>query len=212
MPDLSTMLPLFDNSETLVRINPPAVAVDCQPVYASAHNVLAHPLYNRLDCYLRPVAANALALAASLAKEDGLSLRVFDAYRPVEAQYVFWDHTPDPDFVADPRLGSTHGRGIAVDLTLIDEQKMPLPMGTEFDDFTIVAHNDYGDLPDEVIANRHRLRGYMEAAGFIIHAPEWWHYNLPDPNQYPLIHDGDAVPALLRPEMRARADRTMKNF
>jgi zinc D-Ala-D-Ala dipeptidase len=212
MTDLSKALPIFDDSETLVRINPPAIALDCQPVYASAHNILGHPLYNRLDCYLRPVAANALALAASLAAEDGMTLRIFDAYRPVEAQYVFWAQTPDPDYVADPRLGSTHGRGIAVDLTLLDAQKMPLPMGTEFDDFTIASHHNFGDLPEEISHNRLRLRGYMEAAGFVIHAPEWWHYNLPQSAQYPLIHDGDAVPELLRPEMRKRADQAMSEF
>ncbi|MEO0393478.1 MAG: D-alanyl-D-alanine dipeptidase [Pseudomonadota bacterium] len=201
--------PSFDTAETLVAINPPALPVDCQPVYASSHNVLHHPLYNRLDCYLRPDAANALAAACRHAAADGYTFRIFDAYRPTEAQFVFWQHTPDPDYVADPRLGSTHGRGIALDLTLLDRQGMPIPMGTEFDDFSIESHHDFGELPPEIIANRHLLRRYMEEAGFVIHAPEWWHYNLPNPSAYPLISDGEAVPPMLRPEMRKRADDAM---
>ncbi len=204
--------PQFDHAETLVRINPPALPLDCQPVYASSHNILYHPIYNRLDCYLRPQAAEALARACEFAAADGFKFRIFDAYRPAEAQYLFWQHTPDPDFVADPRLGSTHGRGVALDLTLIGEDGMPLPMGTEFDDFTQAAHHDFTDLPPEILEHRKLLRGYMERAGFIIHAPEWWHYNLPDAKDYPVIADGEAAPVLLRPEMRKKADAVIAEF
>lgn len=199
----------FDMSARLVRINPPALPLDCQPVYASTHNVLEHPVYSRLDCYLHPEAAMALGRACRHAAADGLRFRIFDAYRPTEAQFVFWQHTPDPAFVADPRLGSTHGRGIALDLTLIGGDGMPLPMGTEFDDFSIAAHHDYTDFPEDILENRQLLRRYMEEAGFIIHAPEWWHYNLPNPTDYPLIADGEAVPVMLRPEMRKRADEVI---
>lgn len=202
-------IPTFDMDETLVRVNPPTIPLDCQPVYASTHNILNHPVYNRLDCYLRPQAAEALAEAAQMAGKDGYIIRLFDAYRPLEAQYIFWEHTPDPDYVADPRLGSTHGRGVAVDVTLLGEDKMPLPMGTEYDDFTEVAHHRFTDLPEEILENRKRLRGYMEMAGFVIHAPEWWHYNLPAAERFDLIADGAVVPPMLRPEMAARAQAMM---
>lgn len=204
--------PPFNATDTLVRINPPALPLDCQPVYASAHNILQHPVYNRLDCYLRPPAANALAKACALAAQDGLKFRIFDAYRPPEAQYLFWQHTPDTAFVADPRLGSTHARGIALDLTLVSDDGKPLPMGTEFDAFTEVAHHEFRDLPPEILEHRALLRGYMESAGFVIHAAEWWHYNLPDAKTYPIIADGEAVAPLLRPEMRHKADRVIADF
>lgn len=195
------------SDQTLIPIQPPHLPLDCQPVYASAHNVTGYPFYNRLDCYLRPEAAKALARAVELAARDNLRFRILDAYRPPEAQYLLWAHTPDPDFVADPRRGSTHGRGVALDLTLIDAQGKPLPMGTEFDEFTPAAHQDYRDLPEEVLGFRKLLRSIMESAGFIMHAPEWWHYNLPDPERFPLIPDGEAVPPMLRPEMRIKADK-----
>jgi zinc D-Ala-D-Ala dipeptidase len=191
---------------TLVKVNPPTLPLDCQPAYASVHNFSNRIVYNSINCYLRPEAAEALARACALAANDGLNLRLFDAYRPKEVQYFFWSLIPDENFIAHPVKGSTHGRGIAVDVTLLDERRMPLPMGTEFDEFTEAAHHDYADLADEIIANRRRLRTYMEAAGFVIHAPEWWHYNLPEPKLYPLIGDGEAAPRLLRPEVMREAE------
>ena len=207
---------------TLVCLNPLPPAqraatgdlpvLDCQPVYASAHNFTGKLLYNRLETYLLDQAAKALFRAAAMAAADGFTLGVFDAYRPLELQYAFWSILPDPAYVADPRLGSTHGRGIAVDLTLLDDRHMPLEMGTGYDEFSPASHHDHTDLPDEALANRRRLRGYMEQAGFVIHAPEWWHYNLPDPERFPLIPDGLAAPALLRPEIRQLADQARQEL
>lgn len=67
-----------------------------------------------------PEAAEKLAEASRLAAAIGLRLRVLDAFRPAEAQWKLWDHTPDADFLADPRRGSPHSMGAAVDVTLVD--------------------------------------------------------------------------------------------
>ena len=54
--------------------------------------------------------------AVALARGLGLRFRIFDAFRPTEAQWVLWRAFPDPTFLADPRRGSPHSRGVAVDL------------------------------------------------------------------------------------------------
>src|SRR3546814_3524112 len=76
--------------------------------------------------------------------------RSFDAFRPVEAQWRLWEVFPDPEFVADPRVGSNHSRGVAIDLTLVDAASgTALDMGTPFDDFTALSHHARNDLPPE---------------------------------------------------------------
>jgi D-alanyl-D-alanine dipeptidase len=90
--------------------------------------------------------------------------------------------------VADPRKGSGHNRGIAVDLTIIDiRTKQELTMPTGFDNFTDSAHHDFMNLPEEAIKNRKRLKEIMEKYGFLPFSTEWWHYSLPDPEKYEVL-------------------------
>jgi len=182
---------------SLIRINPPALDLDCQPVYASAHNITGQPLYRTLDCYLHPDAVACLARAVTLAAAHECRLRIFDAWRPPEAQEKLFAACPDPVYIADPKTGSHHNRGVAVDLTLIDAREQPLDMGTGFDAMTpLSAHG--ADVGTPATENRYLLRTIMEQAGFIAYEDEWWHYELPDARDYPLIADGTIVPLLMR--------------
>jgi D-alanyl-D-alanine dipeptidase len=97
-----------------------------------------------------------------------------------------WELVPNPDYVADPRKGSRHNRGAAVDVGLraLDGGAVPLP--TEHDDFSPRAARDFMDLPSEAIANRERLERAMTAEGWIPLATEWWHFDAPDWERYPL--------------------------
>src|ERR1051325_3385183 len=104
----------------LLREITSADAVVLDIAYATSRNFTGAPVYARGACYLRPEAAECLARAVELARPHGLRLKVFDAYRPSEAQWKLWHHTPDPAFLAAPRRGSPHSRGVAVDLTLVD--------------------------------------------------------------------------------------------
>lgn len=122
----------------------------------------------------------------------GLRLRIFDAFRPTEAQWRLWEHTPDPEFLADPRRGSPHSRGVAVDLTLIDKEGRALDMGTPFDDFTSASHHGAPGLSPEVERNRYLLLGIMTTAGWDFYRNEWWHYQLFNPRSYPLWSDAAA--------------------
>ena len=161
--------------------------------YASVDNLLGRAIYSRAVALLRPPARDALLAAAGHAAVLGLKLKLFDAFRPLEAQWAFWHAAADKTFVADPRDGGTHPRGIAVDLTLVDATNgSELPMGTGFDAFSpLSAHDCRTGLPVEAIRNRALLLGLMTACGWEHYGPEWWHYHLPGRAAYPALSAAD---------------------
>lgn len=172
----------------LETISHPAIDIDLR--YATSDNLTGKPMYRQARALLRPQTLQALRHCATLAAAQGLRLRVFDAYRPVAAQWLLWNVLPDPDFVADPRTGPMHSRGVAVDLTLADAEGRVLDMGTGFDDMTPQSSHGRTDVP--VASQRHRalLLGLMALGGFSHNPTEWWHYNLPDWQNYAPIDDG----------------------
>ena len=183
----------------LVEIRPDVHDVDIQLAYASSDNFTGRPVYARNRCYLRPEAEARLRRAGELARVHGLRFRIFDAFRPAEAQWTLWNHTPDPDFLADPRRGSPHSRGVAVDLTLVDGAGRSLDMGTPFDAFTPLSHHGNGHVSVESQKNRLLLLGIMTAAGWDCYMNEWWHYQLFDSRRFPLISDRALSESLLDP-------------
>jgi D-alanyl-D-alanine dipeptidase len=175
---------------TLVEIAPPHFDVALDIAYATPANFTGKPIYARPGCHLHPEAADKLARAIALARSLGCRIKVFDAFRPAEAQWVLWNHTPDPDFLADPRRGSAHSRGAAVDLTLIDAPSgEALDMGTAFDAFTPLSHHGNTDIAVAAQRNRMILLGLMSAAGWDFYQKEWWHYQLFQPRRLPLLSD-----------------------
>lgn len=177
---------------TLVEIKPESHDVALEIAYATARNFTGKPVYARPLCFLHPDAAARLETAIRLAQALQLRLRIFDAFRPSEAQWVLWNHTPDPNFLADPRRGSPHSRGVAIDLTLIASDGQDLDMGTGFDAFTPLSHHGSTAIPPSAQRNRFLLLGLMSAAGWDFYANEWWHYQLFDSKRYPLLSDADA--------------------
>jgi D-alanyl-D-alanine dipeptidase len=182
----------------LVEIAKPAFDVDLDIAYATSRNITGRPVYARPGCFLNREAAGLLARAIGLAAAQGLRLKVFDAYRPTEAQWVLWNHNPDPEFLADPKRGSPHSRGAAVDLTLVDAAGAELDMGTGFDAFTPLSH--HGNVAVPAAAQRHRaiLLGLMTAAGWDFYRNEWWHYQLFDARRHPLLADSAANTGMMR--------------
>jgi D-alanyl-D-alanine dipeptidase len=153
----------------------PRVVVDMK--YASEDNFTKRKLYDSNTCFLRkPTAVKLDAVQKELEKMN-LGLKVWDCYRPLAVQWIFWKILPDERYVANPETGSRHNRASAVDLTLVDSQGKELQMPTGFDDFSSRADHHYRDLPAEAIRNRELLKGLMEKAGFISLAEEWWHYD-----------------------------------
>lgn len=174
----------------LVEITPESHDVDIALAYATAGNVTGAPIYRHARCYLHRDAAALLARAAALAQIQGLRLRIFDAFRPSEAQWRLWNHNPDPVFFADPRRGSPHSRGVAVDLTLIERSTgRALDMGTGFDALTDLSHHGATTIGTEAQRHRLLLLGLMTAAGWDFYSKEWWHYQLFQARRYPLWSD-----------------------
>jgi len=175
----------------LVEIVPPAFDCDVALAYATEANLTGRPIYRNAQCWLHREAADRLARAIALAQPLGVRLRLLDALRPVEAQWALWKARPDPEFLADPRRGSPHSRGVALDLTLLDGDGRELDMGTPFDAFTPLSHHGCTGISVEAQRNRFLLMGLMTAAGWDFYRNEWWHYQLFEARRYPLVSDAD---------------------
>ena len=189
---------------SLVAITPSSHDIVLDIAYATPRNFTGKPIYARPLCYLHPDAAAKLEQAIGLAHALDLKLKIFDAFRPSEAQWVLWNHTPDPNFLADPRRGSPHSRGVAIDLTLIGGDGQALDMGTEFDAFTPLSHHGSTAVSVTAQGNRFLLLGLMTAAGWDFYRNEWWHYQLFDAKRYPILGDADA-PEPMMPRASERA-------
>jgi D-alanyl-D-alanine dipeptidase len=182
---------------SLVEITPSDFNVEIALAYATPDNLTGAPIYTSPICYLHEKAAELLRKAVQLAAPLGYRFKIFDAYRPSEAQWKLWHALPDPEFVADPRRGTPHSRGVAIDLTLIDGQGRELDMGTGFD--AAVAASHHASLEVGIAAQRNRfvLLGIMMAAGWDNYKNEWWHYQMFNARDFPLIENA----SLARPMM-----------
>ena len=146
--------------------------------YATTNNFLKSKVYDCAECYLRLKTVNALIEANQRFIKKGYHIKLFDCYRPLDIQKKMWNIVSNPEYVADPKKGSIHNRGGAVDITLVDENGKELDMGTAFDFFGIEASHNYENLSEEVKKNRSILRSGMTRYNFRIFESEWWHYNL----------------------------------
>jgi len=166
----------------------PGIVLDLR--YSSSHNFMQRPLYPYVQTtYLRRKAAQALAYAQGELNKAGLGLKIWDAYRPYSVTEKMWEPVKDDRYAADPRKGSGHNRGVAVDLTLILlKTGEELDMGTGFDNFSDTAHPGFKELPAQVLKNRQLLQRVMEAAGFKVLDTEWWHFYLPDAPAFELLN------------------------
>ena len=152
--------------------------------YATDNNFIGKRVYDCADCLVRIKVAKALISANESFMKKGYRIKFFDCYRPLDVQKVMWKVYPNPSYVADPKKGSIHNRGGAVDITLVDEHGQELLMGTSFDHFGKEAHHAYQNLPQEVLDNRKLLKEGMKLAGFNPITTEWWHYNFGEAIRY----------------------------
>ena len=154
-------------------------------MYATDRNFTGHVIYDFSDAYLRYGTVKKLASVNADLAELGLSLKIWDAFRPVSAQFKLWEVCPDPTFVADPQKGfSSHSRGNTVDVTLVDKNGRELEMPTGFDDFSSKADRDYSDCPETAASHAQLLEILMEKHGFEGYFGEWWHFS--DTDKYPV--------------------------
>lgn len=164
----------------------PGIVLDIR--YATTNNFTGQQLYPFAKCYLRRPVAEKLRAAQTELATMGLALKIFDAYRPLSVQRKMWAIVPNPDYVADPKKGSRHNRGAAVDVTLIrlaDGAELPMP--TPYDDFTKKAHREFMDLPADALRNRALLEQVRVKHGFVGLPAEWWHFDDKDWKRYPIL-------------------------
>jgi len=146
------------------------------PVYATPDNFVGEVLYPVPRLLLRRSALVRLSRVQDRLAAEGLGLVVYDGYRPWSVTRRMWEVIGDPEFVADPRRGSRHNRGMAVDVGLVDLQGRAVPMPTNFDAFLPEAAADAA-VPPPGRRNRDRLQAAMRAEGFAVLASEWWHFD-----------------------------------
>lgn len=153
--------------------------------YATADNFTHEKLYPVARCKLRRAVVARLARAAEALRAQDRRLLLWDCFRPTSIQRVMWKLVPDPRYVADPRIGSKHGRGAAVDIALVDQAGKPVVLPTRHDEFSDAAHRDHA-LAGEPGAEARRLDKAMTDAGFLPMPTEWWHFDAPDFARYAL--------------------------
>ena len=174
----------------LIPITPKSHGVAIDIKYATKDNFTGKPVYARPGCYLLDEANILFRRAIEMAQIQGWHFLIFDTFRPSEAQFKMWAHTPDPNFLADPNLGSPHSRGVATDLTLIETATGEiLDMGTNFDAFTPLSFHGNVKISKKAQENRYQLLGLMTAAGWDCYLKEWWHYQLFDSYSYDVLSD-----------------------
>ena len=146
--------------------------------YATDDNFLKTKVYDCDECFLRFQTVKALIAANKDFIKKGYKIKLFDCYRPLSIQKKMWEIVPNPKYVADPKKGSIHNRGGAVDISLVTLTGEDLDMGTSFDHFGIEASHNYTQLSKEIRNNRKLLKSIMKRNGFNSFDSEWWHYNL----------------------------------
>ena len=154
--------------------------------YATKDNFTGDVLYPTAVCKLRRPVAERLAKAAKTLRTHDRRLVIWDCYRPSSVQEALWKRVPDPRYVADPKIGSRHSRGAAVDLGVVDKDGKPVVLPTAFDELSTAAHRTHA-LAGAKGAEAKRLEAAMTAAGFVGLPTEWWHFDAP--GSYALADD-----------------------
>lgn len=158
--------------------------------YATSNNILGRPLYPESCALLQRPAAQALVRVNQALKEKGYGLVIFDAYRPWSVTKTFWDELSDDQkpLFANPKNGSRHNRGCAVDLSLYDlKTGKTATMPSEFDENSERAFVKYQGGTEESRQLRDLLISTMKVEGFKVFYREWWHFDYKDWREYPLF-------------------------
>ena len=176
--------------------------------YATSNNFIGKPIdgYLKDSLIISTPAAKALKEIQTKLMLSGLSLKIFDAYRPQQAvdHFVRWAkvmndtlmkklYYPDVQKSELFTLGfiaskSGHTRGSTVDLSIVDvKTNKEVDMGSSYDFFGEKSHPFYKKITEAQMKNRMLLRTIMIKNGFIPYDNEWWHFTLKD-EPYPTTY------------------------
>ena len=171
----------------LVRLDP-SIHLDIR--YATPDNIVHRRVYRQARAFLQRPAAEALLRAHRALAAGGFGVLVFDGYRPWSVTKLFWDlvRPEQRAFVADPKKGSKHNRGCAVDLTLYElSTGRQVEMPSAYDETSERASPDFTGGTEEQRGRRDLLRAAMEKEGFTVEPNEWWHFNYKAWREYPIL-------------------------
>ena len=172
---------------TLVELQRVSPNIRLDVRYATSDNFTGRAVYSSSRVFLVDQTAKRLHRVQQALEKQGLGLKIFDGYRPLSVQKIFWSLVPNSSYIADPSKGSMHNRGTAVDVTLVNQIGEDLSMPTPFDEFTEKAHRCYRGCSPEEMFNRDLLEKFMKSEGFIPYPEEWWHFDDPEWESYPLL-------------------------
>jgi len=158
-----------------------------EAAYATPHTFLGVAVYPENRLFLMKPAVERLLRAQKNLQHLGLGLKIWDAYRPLSLQKAMWDLVLDDRYIANPKTGSRHNRGCAIDCTLVDLEGNERQMPTAYLDFSERAHRDCMDFPPDILHNRQVLEDAMGSVGFIPLHEEWWHFDAPEWKDYPVL-------------------------
>lgn len=169
-----------DGGHEMVDLAAVAPGIKLDLKYATTDNFTGRRLYPVARALLRRKAALALKAVQADLEARGMGLKVYDAYRPHRVTVEMWNSRMAPGrFISPPWYGSSHNRGVAVDVTLVNAATgTELRMPTRFDTFSAASAHAYAGASAEATRNRETLRAAMRARGFSSLLNEWWHYQL----------------------------------
>jgi D-alanyl-D-alanine dipeptidase len=175
-----------DDSSDLVNL----VSMQRPPLeeirYATSCNFTGERLYPFPAAYVRKELIPCLEAVQRDLAAKGFALKIYDGYRPLPVQQKMWDLIRDERFVSNPAVNrGRHTRGTAVDVTLIDKRGKPVPMPSDFDEFSPRAAVSYSGGTPEARRNRDLLQRVMTRHGFLSYPDEWWHFDFKGWENYP---------------------------
>lgn len=164
----------------------PGIVLDIR--YATKNNFMKQVMYKQARAFARKPVVDQLRKVQAELKKKGYGLKIYDAYRPYEITVAFYKKASNKAFVANPKTGSKHNRGCAVDLSLIDlKTGRDIEMPTPYDSFEPQASASFAGLPEAVQKNRDFLIAIMRKYGFRVIPNEWWHFDFSGWKKYDVL-------------------------
>lgn len=171
----------------MVKLSAAVKNIEIELKYYTTDNVAGRRVYETDEAYIRKGTAEKLDKANKILMKQGYRIKVWDAYRSQKAQEILYEYAKG--VFIDPKIGSVHTRGAAVDVTLVDAEGNELDMPSGHDDMTKKAYRTYEEATPEQKRNALILENAMKEAGFIPLKTEWWHFDDSEYKNYGMLPD-----------------------
>jgi D-alanyl-D-alanine dipeptidase len=180
----------FDLYETpelvdVVKMDPTILT---ESYWTRADTFMGRAIYEKPRFLLRPAVAEAIVRINQSLRAQNLRLKLYDAYRPLSISQILYRKLPNTPYLAAPNRGSRHNRGAAVDCTITDMDGRELEMQSIYLTMGEAARRDYLHASPTAVANREFLTSVMAGEGFTTIPSEWWHYDAPNWEKYPVMN------------------------